>query len=215
MSAPPGRPKIYHIVNVDRLPSIIGTGALLSDSEIINLKLPGTTIGMGSIKERRHGLPVKCYSNANVGEFVPFYFCPRSVMLFVIHCQNSPELTYKGGQGPIVHLECDLLRVIDALNSVQRSWAFSASNAGAAYTQFWRDTAKLDQLEWDHIAARQWREPHIKEAKQSEFLVYKRFSWHLVDRVGVQNRSTYNEAVRALGASQHKPSIIIEPNWYY
>jgi hypothetical protein len=39
---------------------------------------------------------------------VPFYFCPRSIMLYILYQANDPELTYRGGQGPIVHLEADL-----------------------------------------------------------------------------------------------------------
>lgn len=32
---PPAAPKIYHIVHVDRLPSIIAEGGLLCDAEIV------------------------------------------------------------------------------------------------------------------------------------------------------------------------------------
>lgn len=170
MSPPPASPKIYHIVNVDRLQSIIQHSRLLCDSEILKLQLPGTTIGMGSIKERRLKLPVTCYTNAMVGDFVPFYFCPRSVMLYVIHCANSPELTYKGGQKPIVHLEADLHKVIQWATANSHSWAFSGSNAGAVYAQFWNDLVQLNQLNWQHIAARQWAQADVKEAKQAEFV---------------------------------------------
>ncbi|MGB3898155.1 MAG: DUF4433 domain-containing protein [Mesorhizobium sp.] len=215
MGKPPTNPKIYHIVNVDRLPSIIQTGALLSDSEIVKLKLPGTTIGMGTIKARRLVLPVKCYSNATVGQFVPFYFCPRSVMLYVIHKGDNPELTYKGGQGPIVHLQCDLNRVIAELDKGKHSWAFSRSNAGAGYTTFSKDAAQLSDLEWNHIAADRWQDSAIKNAKQAEFLVYKSFSWRFVDRIGVQNLATFNAAINALAKAGHKPTVAIERNWYY
>jgi hypothetical protein len=215
MGKPPPNPKIYHIVNVDRLPSIIETGGLLSDSEIVKLKLPGTTIGMGPIKERRLELPVNCYSKATVGQFVPFYFCPRSVMLYVIHCANNPELTYKGGQGPIVHLQCDLNKVIAELDRVKHSWAFSESNAGAYYARFWKVASKLDQLEWGHIAATRWQESAVKNAKQAEFLVYKKFPWRLVDRIGVKNQATFNAATNALAKAAHKPTVAIEPSWYY
>ena len=51
---------------------------------------------------------MKCRPGLNVGDCVPFYFCPRSVMLYLIHRANHPELDYRGGQGPIVHLEADL-----------------------------------------------------------------------------------------------------------
>ncbi|RUU64533.1 DUF4433 domain-containing protein [Mesorhizobium sp. M2C.T.Ca.TU.009.01.2.1] len=121
-------------------------------------------------------LPVKCYSNATVGDFVPFYFCPRSVMLYVIHKANNPELAYKGGQGPIVHLQCDLNKVIAALDKAKRSWAFSGSNAGAVYSSFWNDPSKLSQLDWSHIGAKSWQEPEVRDAKQAEFLVYKKIS---------------------------------------
>lgn len=215
MGKPPTNPKIYHIVNVDRLASIIETGGLLSDSEIKELNLPGTTIGMNSIKERRLDLAVKCYSNATVGQFVPFYFCPRSVMLYVIHRANSPELTYKGGQGPIVHLECDLNKVIAELDKRKHSWAFSLSNAGAVYTQFRKEAGQLDELEWGHIPARNWQDSAVRSAKQAEFLVYKRFLWQFVDRIGVQNQATFNVAINALAKAAHKPTVSIEPNWYY
>ena len=106
--SPPTEPKIYHIVHVDRLASIVADGCLWSDAALQRRERPGTTIGMSTIKQRRLTNPVKCRPGLNVGDCVPFYFCPRSIMLYVIHMANSPELDYRGGQGPIVHLEADL-----------------------------------------------------------------------------------------------------------
>jgi hypothetical protein len=98
---PPARPKIYHIVHVDRLPSMINDGHLWCDAVIIQRAVPGTTIGMGGIKQRRLTLPVDCHHGLRVGECVPFYFCSRSVMLYLLYQANHPELAYRGGQGPI------------------------------------------------------------------------------------------------------------------
>ncbi|AUC96110.1 DUF4433 domain-containing protein [Bradyrhizobium sp. SK17] len=215
MTQLPVQPKIYHIVDVDRLPSIIAHGRLLCDSEMVKLQLPGTTIGMGSIKTRRLRLPVTCYANAFVGDFVPFYFCPRSVMLYVIHCANNPELTYKGGQGPIVHLEADLHTVLQWANANNHSWAFSGSNAGAQYAQFWKDAVHLDQLNWQHIAATQWAQADIKEAKQAEFLMYNHFPWHLVERIGTHSLAVFNAVTTSLAQASHKPAVQITPAWYY
>lgn len=215
MTPPPTRPKIYHIVNVDRLPSIISHGRLLCDSEIVKLQLPGTTIGMGSIKARRLQLPVTCYANAVVGDFVPFYFCPRSVMLYVIHCANNPELTYKGGQGSIIHLEADLHEVLQWANANNHSWAFSGSNAGATYAQFWKDVAHFDQLSWQHIATTQWAQADIKEAKQAEFLMYHHFPWHLVERIGTHSIAVFNAVTNSLAQASHRPAVQIMPAWYY
>ncbi len=69
-------------------------------------------------------------------------------MLFVIYRANHPELDYRGGQQPIVHLEADLHRVIAWVEDEGRRWAFSLSNAGAAYAKF---RASLDKLERDQL----------------------------------------------------------------
>jgi hypothetical protein len=101
MSAPPARPKLYHITHVDNLQPIAAAGELVCDAAILAGGGPAQAIGMSAIKRRRlEELEVACHPGTKVGDYVPFYFCPRSVMLYVIHCANHPELTYHGGQEP-------------------------------------------------------------------------------------------------------------------
>ena len=45
--------KIYHIVHIDRLRSILQSGGLYCDAHVVNNALPGTTIGISRIKEQR------------------------------------------------------------------------------------------------------------------------------------------------------------------
>jgi hypothetical protein len=105
----PAEPKIYHIVHADRLPSIIEDGFLWCDAEIVRRSPPGTAIGMNNIKDRRLKiLHLISHPDLHVGDCVPFYFCARSIMLYLIHQANHPELSYRGGQDPIVRLEADL-----------------------------------------------------------------------------------------------------------
>ena len=64
---------------------------------------------MEDIKRRRlTELRLNSHPDLFVGDCVPFYFCPRSVMLYVISRANHPQLSYRGGQGSIVHLQADL-----------------------------------------------------------------------------------------------------------
>ena len=108
MTTPPDRPKLYHITHVDNLRAIVADGALVSDAELIRRGGPAQAIGMSEIKRRRvEELEVGSHPGTKVGDYVPFYFCPRSVMLFVIHRANHPDLTYRGGQECIVHLEAE------------------------------------------------------------------------------------------------------------
>jgi hypothetical protein len=71
-----------------------------------------------------------------------------------------------------VHLEADLHTVVQWTESNNRRWAFSKSNAGAYYTRFFKNLAQLDEINWEAVAARDFRPADIKEGKQAEFLLF-------------------------------------------
>ena len=217
---PPEELKIYHIVHVDKLPSIISDGWLWCDAEVVRCSPPGTTIGMNHIKQRRlKELILNSHPGLYVGECVPFYFCPRSVMLFLIHKANDPELTYKGGQEPIVHLEADFYKTITWADHNKFRWAFTLSNAGG---YFFEDRCQLTQLEdinWAAIHNDGWGfsgvENSVREGKQAEFPIEKQFPWQLIERIGVCSYSIYEQVTTALQAAVHKPGVEIRSKWYY
>jgi hypothetical protein len=215
MSPPPAAPKIYHIVHVDRLASIIRCGGLLSDSVMSQHTGHGTVIGMSDIKTRRLSLPVGCHPNSCVGDYVPFYFCPRSVMLYVIHMANHPTLAYRGGQTPIIHLEANLSDVAGWASQTGGRWAFSLSNAGARYTEFRNDLAELGEIDWVALASTDFRSAEVKEAKQAEFLLHGSFPWDLVSRIGVHSQSVGEQVVRSMAEAAHRPPVEIVRHWYY
>ena len=215
----PAQPKIYHIVHVDRLPSIIADDCLWCDSEIVRRTPPGTTIGMNGIKERRlNKLTLASYPDLHVGNCVPFYFCPRSVMLYLIHQANHEDLTYRGGQGPIMHLEADLSASVAWAKQNRKRWAFTLSNAGAYYFEDRCDYAQLHEINWNAVKADIWGgsgvAPSVKEGKQAEFLMEYQFPWHLVKRIGVHSPGIYQQVVNALPSSAHRPQVELNPEWY-
>lgn len=209
------RPKLYHITQVDNLPAILAAGGLRSDAVMIAQGGPAATIGMSSIKQRRLTLPVRCNAGDYVGGYVPFYFCPRSIMLFLIHCANHPELTYRGGQGPIVHLEAYLHDVVAWAAAQGKRWAFSLSNAGAYYTEFRNRIEQLDEVDWAAVAAADFREAQVKEGKQAEFMVRDFFPWQLVRRIGVIDAHVYGQVLRALDGTAHRPPVEVRREWYF
>ena len=216
MSEPPGEPKIYHILHVDRLPSVIEDGYLWADAVVIERIDTGTTIGMSNIKERRlKELQVSTHPGKYVGDFVPFYFCPRSIMLYVIHRGNNLELTYSGGQRPIVHLEANLTRVVAWAQENDRPWAFSLSNAGARYTQFRSDLDDLHEVDWAAVKATDFRSAIVKEGKQAEFLVHQSLPWELIDRVGVLSKGIAQRVADVMHGARHRPTVAICKDWNY
>ena len=210
----PAKPKIYHIVHVDRLPSIVACQGLLCDAEVLRRCAPGTTIGMSSIKQRRLSeLSLTSHPGLHVGDCVPFYFCPRSIMLYLIHQANHSELTYRGGQDPIVHLECDLLDTVAWAKAQGWRWAFTLSNAGSRYFEDRADLACLTQIDWEAVQAIHWQSH--KEGKQAEFLLENQFPWNLVTRIGVKRAAIAHQVAQALPSNGHRPVIETRADWYY
>ena len=210
---PPDKPKIYHIVHVDRLASIVADGALWSDAEVQHRAPPGTIIGMSDIKRRRTTKALDSHPDLCVGDCVPFYFCPRSVMLYVITMANHSELDYRGGQGPIVHLEADLHEAVAWADRHGRRWAFTSTNAAASYAEDYSDLEQLDEIDWNAVEARDWRQ--CRGRKQAEFLIERSFPWLLVRRIGVRSASIHGQATAAMRAADHLPDVELRREWYY
>src|SRR5687768_701910 len=141
---------IYHITQIKNIPKIIAADGLWSDRRLADSGGEHVVIGYDHVKLRRlNDISVTCHPGTTVGDFVPFYFCPRSIMLFVIE-KKSAELAYKGGQREVVHL----VSSVEAAMRVGKSVAFTTTNAGAYYTIFHSDISQLDRLlDWGAINA--------------------------------------------------------------
>lgn len=216
MEPMPNRRKIYHISHIDNLTRIIRDGVLWSDAERIRRGLECEVVGMSEIKRRRlEEIEVDCNPGTMVGQYVPFYFCPRSVMLYILHMGNNPGLTYHGGQGPIVHLRADLHAILEWADGEGRHWAFSRGNAGAYYAEFFNEAQRLDDLNWDFISRTDWRDPDVKEAKQAELLIEGSFPWELIEMVGVMDQARERQVAEVVQEAANQPRVAIERSWYY
>jgi len=213
----PSNPSIYHIVHGNRLNSIITDGELHCDATMVERANVGTSIGMASLKERRRTWTVPCYPSTCVGDYVPFNFCPRSVMLHRLHVnygkEDNTDLTYSGGQSGIVHLEAELRTVVKWANSYGSQWTFCTGNAAAADSDFYTDLQQLCAINWEAVRARYW--PDVREAKQAEFLVHGSVPWQLISRIGVISEPIRTRVEEIIGKASHKPAVVVMPGWYY
>ena len=134
-------------------------------------------------------------------------------MLYLLYQGNHDDLDYRGGQEPIIHLEADLNDVIQYCNENSVRWAFTLGNAGSYYFEDRCDIAQLEELNWEAINARNWKE--CREDKAAELLIEKFFPWKLVRKIGVLSESVYHKVTLILGKARHKPELEIMRDWYY
>jgi hypothetical protein len=216
MAVAPSKPKIYHITHLDNLPNIAAKMGLVSDSNCMANGLIYSSVGMNLIKKRRlEEIKVSCHLGTTVGQYVPFYFCPRSIMLYILHMGNHPDVSYRGGQKLIVHLQADFNAVINWANLNKVRWAFSNGNAGARLTTFYNHPSNLNEINWDAVGSTDFRDAQIKEGKQAEFLMFDLFPWTLIEKIGIINSAIASKVKTNLAAADHQPVIAVEPSWYF
>lgn len=207
MSGNPDNILIYHITDVSNLSSIIQAGGLKSDCAMADE--PHTPIGYSHIKARRmKEIRVACRGNRFVGEFVPFYFCPRSPMLFVVNQGSTGREA--GCQSTVLHL----VSTVAVGMSLNREWAISDGNAGAAYACFYDNFDDgIAAIEWDAVRATDWR--GLNNQKSAEFLVDTFFPWSGIQSIGCRDSRIAEQVGSLLSRSPHRTAVNVEPNWYY
>lgn len=209
----PLRPKLFHIVHIDRLANIVREGHIWSDSEASKRKLRGTNIGMQQIKAKRLKKRLVSHPELTVGQCVPFYFCPRSIMLYVIATAKHPSLEFLGGQEPIVHLQTDLRRVVKWAEKRGLKWAFTMANASSAGVIDYTDLDQLNAIDWKAVTTRFWS--NCRESKQAEFLVQRQLSASLIEAIGVYSERQLQQVQAIFESEAYRPKIEVKPEWYY
>jgi hypothetical protein len=202
---------IFHITHVRNLPSIVACSelraiALLGQATFINL-------AHARIQQQRARTKVPCGQGGSLHDYVPFYFGPRSPMLYAIF-KNQVE-GYLEGQDPIVHL----VSSAEAVNQAQLDFLFTDGHAVMAVTEFFEDLSQLANVDLPLMQARLWRDtesdPDRKRRRQAEFLVHRRFPLTLVERIVVRTKATRLAVEKVLRGAIHKPTVEMRSNWYY
>lgn len=200
---------IYHITHLNNLERIIAEGGLRCDRGAQELK--AVNIGHRHIKERRMNRCVPVGPGGTVGDYVPFYFAPRSPMLYAI--SRGAVEGYADGQRPVIYL-------CSAAESVEEAglhWVFTEGHADMDYTDFFDDLKDLDKVDWNLMGARYWRDTDEDgdrtRRRQAEFLVHEFFPWELVSYIGAYDRSIAEKAGEIIKGGS--AAVGVERGWYY
>jgi hypothetical protein len=201
-------PDVFHISHINNLASIIQSGGLISDAIRIKQKIGNQNIGYSHIKQRRLQHLVTVSQRGVIGNYVPFNFCPRSVMLFVVYRGHTD---YNGGQQSILHLMTDVERV----RAHNPDCFFTDIHADLGYAEQIADFSRIKDLNWDYINRSNWRDPVIKETKQAEFLAFNSVPWAAIKEIGVINQQVAAQVSAIILNHPHQPLVSIKPQWYY
>lgn len=215
----PERPQptwVFHFTHIDHVSSIVARG-LLSDRSARMEGVLTTEIGELGIKATRRKQTVHAGRGGNVADYVPFYFAPRSPMLYSIGMGNVSS--YQDGTEEFIYI----LSTLETLDSLGHTIVLTDRNAALRYTTY-RDFDPSDRMgdgfvDWDLMRERYWyntpEDPTRKERRMAETLVHERVQWGAVIKLGAKSPAVANELVEFVGISQHRPEILVKPEWYF
>ena len=124
---------------------------------------------------------------------------------------------YTEGQEPLIYLKTTVQAVVGA----GRRFVFSDGHGIAAFTKWFDDVARLDQVDWEMVYQRYWRDEvgdmDRQRRKQAEFLIHEFCPWALVEEIVVLNTAakTHVETTMSEFGATHRKLVNVRPGWYY
>jgi ssDNA thymidine ADP-ribosyltransferase, DarT len=205
---------IYRLVHIDNLAACLVRGGMYAPNHTPADGRAYRTIHREDIQEGRRTREVPKGPRGTVHDYVPFYFGPRSVMLYQL--QTGWVAGYQEGQAPLVHLVSTCQAVADE----GLGFVFTDGHGLARFTAWYDKLRDLAQVDWDAAYAAQWNdtaeEPDRQRRKQAEFLVHRMCPWSLLTEVGVYNEAAGDRVeatLRAHGAGALP--VRVRSEWYY
>jgi len=171
-------------------------------------------VGDRGVKSRRRERLVDVEPGGVTADYVPFYYAPRSPMMYVISKGRVPE--YQDGLDPLVYL----VATPEHLAAAGCRAIISDGNCASALTEFSADLADLDRLvDWDLMAATMWKDTFEDgdrmRRRAAEFLVHQHVPWSAISAIATRTEPMLEEALAILGGLDITIPAKARPAWYY
>jgi hypothetical protein len=203
-------PAIYHFTDVENLESILTAGVVRAHRTSPCV----VDIADDAIKDRRTRVDVPCGPGGRVCDYVPFYFAPRSPMLFRIKCGGVEGVS--SDQRRIVYFVSSTEAALDA----GRSCVFTDGNAAAAFTAFYDNPGLLSEVvDWPLMKVRYWsntpEDNDRRRRRGAEFLVHEALPLGLIVEIGVYDADVRSDVARAVREAGAAIAVRVRSDWYF
>lgn len=205
---------ITHFTHVRHLPTIFEHD-LLSDTAARTNGLITAEVGELRIKEQRRHQPVPY--GGHVADYVPFYFAPRSPMMFSISRNNVPS--YQGGTADLVYL----VSTLEQLHESGRSLVITDRNAALNFAAFRafdpQDSLDDGFIDWELMSAKYWGntpdDQQRVERRAAEALAGDRVPLDSIIGLATQNDRVAEHVVELLKQHGSQLPVRVLPDWYF
>jgi hypothetical protein len=165
------------------------------------------------IQDRRAVRAVHAGPGGTLHDYVPFYFGPRSPMLYAIKTGFVPG--YDGGQDDVIYLVSSTEAVVTAA----RPFVFTDGHAAMDYSEQFDDLGHLDKIDWPLMTSTYWSatndDPDRKTRRQAEFLVYRFLPCSAIERIVSASHERVQQIRTILNGRLVHCAVEAESGWYY
>ncbi len=205
---------IYHITHIDNLKSILEHGGLISNNKLIEEQINYLDIAHERIQGRRSKISIPCGNGGLLHDYIPFYFAPRSPMLYAIH--KGKVKGYSDGQKSIIYL----VVTIQAIQNSGLAFVFTDGHAIMINTEFFDNLNNLDDvIDWELMKSKYWHNnidnPNRKWRRQAEFLIHEFCPWKLIRGIGVIDDIMKSQVEEILKTFNSQTPVKVKSEWYY
>lgn len=202
--------RVFHFTHLSNLEGITARG-LQSDARCRESALTQTEVGSRAIRDRRLELAVgDAGPGGCVGDYVPWYFGPRSPMMFTLS-RNNYE--YRQGMDEVVYL----VSSVPTIEALGLRWIASDRNAALALAEFVdEEDALVDHVSWPVIAARYWTDyDDGADLRAAEFLVHEMVPWEAIEAIVAKTEQARTKVLAVTDGLVHSPRVSVRANWYF
>ena len=173
-------------------------------------------IGYDHIKRRRALRAVPCGVGGTLADYIPFYFAPRSPMLYAIT---------RGLVSAEAACTEQIVYLMSSTQTLRRAGLTAiASNRHAEldYADMTEDDGDLDNndfIDWPLMTARYWNntpdDPDRKERRQAEYLVHPHVPWQAIEGIAAKTESARAQVELILGTAGQRTPVVVSVEWYF
>ncbi len=202
----------YRITHRDNLAHILEHGLLTKHHPLADQNF--VAIGNPEIIDVRSSTLVKLDGYGVIGDYVPFYFTSKSIMLFNIVTGYYEPKVPRRSNDEIIVIRC----LIDTL-SQQPQWFFTDGQANDVETNHYNDLTNLDGIDWDCIQQSNFRKADGDYDRprryQAEFLVRNNVSVECIDGIGVYSDEMKEWVEQKLKAAGLAIPIHVQKRYFF
>ncbi len=205
--------QICHFTHIENLPGIIENECVFATNFVASAAVSPRSLAYAHIQSRRARTDVPCGQRGNLHDYVPFYFAPRSPMLYVITKGSVQSVACSEEQ--IVYI-CSAAQIVA---DAGLAYAFTDGHGTMALTSYFDELSQLERIDWNVMRGRMWNDtnefPDRKRRRQAEFLVHQRFPLNLAGQIVVMSTSVRDAVMQMVQTAGYPIRVSVKRAWYY